>query len=75
MAASRPGSPATDASVPVTTSQSSNWSGYPAMSGPYTVVKGSFTVPSLSARAFGDQQTAEWAGVGTALLSYSAASA
>ena len=52
-----------DGSVPVATSQSSNWSGYAAMGGPYTVVKGSFTVPSISAGAFGNQQTAEWIGV------------
>jgi hypothetical protein len=55
--------PASDASVPVATSQSSNWSGYAAMGGPYTVVKGSFTVPSLSAGAFGNEQTAEWIGL------------
>ena len=66
-AATPPGTttaPASGTSVPVVASQSSNWSGYAALGGPYTVVKGSFTVPSLSAGAFGNEQAAEWVGLG-----------
>jgi len=49
--------------VSLTSDESSNWSGYVAGGGPYTVVKGTFTVPSPAARAPGDGQVSEWVGV------------
>ena len=47
----------------VTTGQSSNWSGYVTTGGPYTVAKGSFTVPSVAAGTAGNAQVSEWVGV------------
>jgi hypothetical protein len=51
------------ASLPATASQSSNWAGYAAAGGPYTVAKGTFTVPSLSAGGFYREQASEWVGL------------
>ncbi len=42
---------------------SSNWSGYATSGGPYTEVKGTFTVPGLAAGAQGFDQVSEWVGV------------
>ena len=50
-------------SVSLTSDQSSNWSGYVAGGGPYSVVKGSFTVPSPVAGVPIDDQVSEWVGV------------
>ena len=57
--------PATPPTVPVTQSQSSNWSGYAALGGPYKAVKGTFTVPSTVAGASGRRgaQVSEWVGL------------
>jgi hypothetical protein len=55
--------PVPSASLPATASQSSNWAGYAAVGGPYTVAKGTFTVPSLSAGGFYREQASEWVGL------------
>jgi hypothetical protein len=55
--------PGTTPSLPVASEQSSNWSGYAAVGGPYTVVKGSFTVPSPAEGTPGGDQVSEWVGV------------
>ena len=53
----------TASSVSLTSEQSANWSGYVAGGGPYSVVKGTFTVPSPVAGAPSDGQVSEWVGV------------
>ncbi len=55
--------PGAGPSVPIGTVQSSNWSGYSAAGGPYTVVKGTFTVPTPVAGTPSRDQVAEWVGV------------
>jgi hypothetical protein len=45
------------------TMDSSNWSGYATSGGPYTEVKGTFTVPGLAAGTRGFDQVSEWVGV------------
>ena len=49
--------------VTVTSAPSSNWSGFVSSGGPYTVVKGTFTVPSLAAAVGRGEQVSEWVGV------------
>jgi hypothetical protein len=49
--------------APVDDVESSNWSGYSSVGGPYTVVKGTFTVPSPVAGTSPRAQVAEWVGV------------
>jgi hypothetical protein len=53
----------TATSISLTGDQSANWSGYVADGGPYSVVKGTFTVPSPVAGAPRDTQVSEWVGV------------
>ena|GEM_PF-1379887 len=55
--------PATGAGVSLTVSDSSNWSGYAAMSGPYSEVKGTFTVPAIVSGAPVDTQVSQWVGL------------
>ncbi len=55
--------PGTVPPAPVSDEQSSNWSGYSSMGGPYTVVKGTFTVPSPVAGTSPRAEVAEWVGV------------
>jgi hypothetical protein len=55
--------PATGSGVSLTVSDSSNWSGYAAMSGPYSEVKGTFTVPAIVSGAPPDTQVSEWVGL------------
>jgi Peptidase A4 family len=55
--------PAVEASGPPAATQSSNWSGYSAAGGPFTAVKGTFTVPSVAPGTPGYDQVAEWVGV------------
>jgi hypothetical protein len=54
--------PALPPAVPVTQSNSSNWSGYAAVGGPYTVAKGTFTVPS-SVTGTSRAAVSEWVGL------------
>jgi hypothetical protein len=76
LAAGAPGQTVTNSSAPSTTTapgtappgpvedvQSSNWSGYSSVGGPYTVVKGTFTVPAPVAGTSPRAQVAEWVGV------------
>ena len=53
----------TATSISLTGDQSANWSGYVAGGGPYSVVKGSFTVPSPVSGTPSDGQVSEWVGV------------
>ena len=53
----------TATSISLTGDQSANWSGYVAGGGPYSVVKGTFTVPSPVSGAPSDGQVSEWVGV------------
>ncbi len=75
LAAGAPGQTVTGSSAPPTTTtpgvtppapvddvESSNWSGYSSVGGPYTVVKGTFTVPSPGAGTSPRAQVAEWVG-------------
>jgi hypothetical protein len=55
--------PGTTPPSPTDDVQSSNWSGYSSVGGPYTVVKGTFTVPSPVAGTSPRAQVAEWVGV------------
>jgi hypothetical protein len=57
---SKPSPPASGA--PAVT-KSSNWSGYSAAGGPFTEVKGTFTVPSVAPGTPVYDQVAEWVGV------------
>jgi Peptidase A4 family len=50
-------------SSPLAVTQSSNWSGYSTTGGPFTVVKGTFTVPSVQPGTPPFDQVAEWVGV------------
>ncbi len=50
-------------SAPPAATQSSNWSGYSTTGGPFTVVKGTFTVPSIASGTPPYDQVAEWVGV------------
>ncbi len=50
-------------STPPASTQSSNWSGYSTTGGPFTVVKGTFTVPSVTPGTPSYDQVAEWVGV------------
>jgi Peptidase A4 family len=50
-------------SPPLVVTQSSNWSGYSTTGGPFTVVKGTFTVPSVKPGTPPYDQVAEWVGV------------
>jgi hypothetical protein len=50
-------------SAPPSVTQSSNWSGYSTGGGPFTAVKGTFTVPSVTAGTPAYDQVAEWVGV------------
>ena len=50
-------------SAPLAVTQSSNWSGYSTSGGPFTVVKGTFTVPSVQPGTPPYDQVAEWVGV------------
>ena len=50
-------------SAPPLVTQSSNWSGYSTAGGPFTVVKGTFTVPSVMEGTPAYDQVAEWVGV------------
>ncbi len=50
-------------SSPPASTQSSNWSGYSTTGGPFTTVKGTFTVPSVAAGTPTYDQVAEWVGV------------
>jgi hypothetical protein len=49
--------------VPVSHTQSQNWSGYVATSGPYTAAAGNFTVPSVSPGGPGQGMVSQWVGV------------
>jgi hypothetical protein len=53
----------TATSISLTGDQSANWSGYVAGGGPYSVVKGTFTVPSPVSGTPSDGQVSEWVGV------------
>ncbi|MGH9105171.1 MAG: G1 family glutamic endopeptidase, partial [Acidimicrobiales bacterium] len=55
--------PVTAPSVPVGSATSSNWSGYAAPGGPYSLVKGTFTVPTPAVGAPRDSQVSEWVGL------------
>ena len=55
--------PGTTPPAPTDNVQSSNWSGYSSVGGPYTVVKGTFTVPSPVAGTSPRAEVAEWVGV------------
>jgi hypothetical protein len=55
--------PGTVPSAPVTDEESSNWSGYSSTGGPFTVVKGTFTVPAPVAGTSPRAEVAEWVGV------------
>jgi hypothetical protein len=55
--------PGTVPPAPVSDEESSNWSGYSSTGGPYTVVKGTFTVPSPVAGTSPRAEVAEWVGV------------
>ncbi len=55
--------PGTTPPSPTDDVQSSNWSGYSSVGGPYTVVKGTFTVPSPVTGTSPHAQVAEWVGV------------
>jgi hypothetical protein len=55
--------PGTSPSPPTADVESSNWSGYSSVGGPYTVVKGTFTVPAPVAGTSPRAQVAEWVGV------------
>lgn len=48
---------------PTEDEQSSNWSGYSAGGGPFTVAKGTFTVPTLAADTPPFDQVSEWVGI------------
>jgi hypothetical protein len=50
-------------SSPPALTKSSNWSGYSTTGGPFTVVKGTFTVPSVPPGTPTYDQVAEWVGV------------
>ena len=50
-------------SAPPSTTKSSNWSGYSTSGGPFSVVKGTFTVPSVEAGTPRSAHVAEWVGV------------
>jgi Peptidase A4 family len=50
-------------STPPAPTQSSNWAGYSTTGGPFSVVKGTFTVPSVSPGTPTYDQVAEWVGV------------
>ena len=45
------------------TMDSSNWSGYATSGGPYTEVKGTFTVPGLASGTPSFDQVSEWVGI------------
>jgi hypothetical protein len=49
--------------VSLSVTDSSNWSGYAAMGGPYTEVKGTFTVPGLASGAPQRTQVSQWVGL------------
>ncbi|HXW78532.1 MAG TPA: G1 family glutamic endopeptidase [Acidimicrobiales bacterium] len=51
------------ASQPPATMDSSNWSGYATGGGPYTEVKGTFTVPGLASGTPSFDQVSEWVGI------------
>ncbi len=76
LAAGAAGQTVTNSSAPATTTtpgaappsptdnvQSSNWSGYSSVGGSYSVVKGTFTVPSPVAGTSPRAEVAEWVGV------------
>jgi hypothetical protein len=50
----------TESPVPM---DSSNWSGYATSGGPFTEVKGTFTVPGLASGTPGFDQVSEWVGI------------
>ena len=50
-------------SAPLAVTKSSNWSGYSTTGGPFTAVKGTFTVPSVAPGTPTYDQVAEWVGV------------
>ena len=65
--------PSTAPSAPPTVIQSSNWSGYAATGGPYSAVKGTFTVPGIVPGTPSGAQVSEWVGIdgergGTSLI-------
>jgi hypothetical protein len=49
--------------VPMSVTDSQNWSGYMATGGPYTSVSGAFTVPSVSLAAPAQDMVSEWVGL------------
>jgi hypothetical protein len=51
------------ATVATSSVQSSNWSGYVELNGPFTAVTGTFSVPSLFARTPRSDQMSEWVGI------------
>ena len=55
--------PSTAPSAPPTVIQSSNWSGYAATGGPYSAVKGTFTVPGIVPGTPSGAQVSEWVGI------------
>jgi hypothetical protein len=55
--------PTAASATPASDTQSSNWSGYSTTGGPFTVVKGTFTVPTVAAGTPTYDQVAEWVGV------------
>jgi hypothetical protein len=55
--------PSTGAGVPLTVSDSSNWSGYAVAGGPYSEVRGTFTVPSIVSGAPLNAQVSQWVGL------------
>ena len=50
-------------SVPVSDDESTNWSGYAAVGGPYTLATGTFTTPSLVSGTSGVSNVSEWVGL------------
>jgi hypothetical protein len=50
-------------SVPVTDDESSNWSGYAAVGGPYTLATGTFTTPTSASGTGGVSNLSEWVGL------------
>ncbi|HMK96044.1 MAG TPA: G1 family glutamic endopeptidase, partial [Acidimicrobiales bacterium] len=55
--------PSSSLAVPVNAQVSSNWSGWAASGGPFTVAKGTFTAPATVAGAPGTSQVSEWVGL------------
>ena len=55
--------PSTSPPVSLAVTNSSNWSGYSAIGGPYAEIKGTFTVPSVLSGVPANAQVSEWVGL------------